>query len=76
MSNNKNKKKLCILIDMGVYNKVFDFAENNQLLNRRLVPGAIVEMGLNLFFKELQQRPLADIASEYLTTGKPGDIEK
>lgn len=76
MSNNKNKKKLCILIDLDTYNKVFDFAENNQLLNRRLVPGAIVQMGVNLFFKELQTRPLEDIAGEYLTTGKPGDIGK
>lgn len=66
MSKRKSKKRFSALIHESTYNKVNDFVQNNELITARLVPGAVLEMGLNLFFKEVQQRPLEDIAVEYL----------
>ena len=72
MSNRKSKKRFSALIHESTYNKVNDFVQNNELITARLVPGAVLEMGLNLFFKEVQQRPLEDITVEYLL-GDGGD---
>ena len=72
MSKRKSKKRFSALIHESTYNKVNDFVQNNQLITARLVPGAVLEMGLNLFFKEVQQRPLEDITVEYLL-GDGGD---
>ena len=72
MSNIKSKKRFSALIHESTYNKVNDFVQNNELITARLVPGAVLEMGLNLFFKEVQQRPLEDITVEYLL-GDGGD---
>ena len=67
MSKRKSKKRFSALIHEDTYNKVNDFVQNNELITARLVPGAVLEMGLNLFFKEVQKRPLEEIAVEYLT---------
>ena len=78
MSNIKSKKRFSALIHESTYNKVNDFVQNNELITARLVPGAVLEMGLNLFFKEVQQRPLEDIAVEYLTKSDadaPGGVK-
>lgn len=72
MSKRKSKKRFSALIHESTYNKVNDFVQNNELITARLVPGAVLEMGLNLFFKEVQQRPLEDITVEYLL-GDGGD---
>ena len=76
MERKTNKKRFSALIHEKTYNNVSDFVKNNELITTRLTPGSVLEMGLNLFFKELEKRPLEDIAVEYLTTGKPGDIAK
>ena len=73
MNNRTNKKRFSALIHESTYNKVDEFVKNNELITGRLVPGAVLEMGLNLFFKEVSKRPLEDIAVEYLADGKPGD---
>ena len=78
MSNIKSKKRFSALIHESTYNKVNEFVQNNELITARLVPGAVLEMGLNLFFKEVQQRPLEDIAVEYLTKSDadaPGGVK-
>ena len=76
MKNRSKKKRFSALIHESTYDKVNDFVKNNELITARLVPGAVLEMGLNLFFKEVSQRPLEEIAAEYLTDGNPGDPAK
>lgn len=70
MANRKNKKKMAVLINENTYNKLFDFVKNNELMTARLVPGLCVDMALSLFFKEVEKRPLEDIAVECLSDGK------
>jgi len=74
MSNRTNKKRFSALIHESTYNKVNEFVKNNELITAKLVPGAILEIGLNLFFKEVEKRPLEDIAVEYLTDA-PGSVK-
>lgn len=74
MKRKTNKKRFSALIHESTYNNVSDFVKNNELITTRLTPGSVLEMGLNLFFKELEKRPLEDIAVEYLTDGNPGAI--
>ena len=76
MTNRTNKKRFNAFINESTYNKVDEFVRNNELITGRLVPGTVLEISLELFFKELQKRPLEDIAAEYLIGSKPGDIAK
>ena len=76
MTNRTNKKRFNAFINESTYNKVDEFVRNNELITGRLVPGTVLEISLELFFKELQKRPLEDIAAEYLIGGKPGDNAK
>lgn len=72
MQRKTDKKRFSALIHKDTYNNVSDFVKNNELITTRLTPGTVLEIGLNLFFKELEKRPLEDIAIEYLTDCKPG----
>ena len=72
MSKIENKKRFSALISINTYNKVSEFVKQNELITTKLVPGTVLEIGLNLFFKELESRPLEDIAVEYLTENMPG----
>ena len=72
MTNRTNKKRFNAFINESTYNKVDEFVKNNELITGRLVPGTILEIGLNLFFKELEKRPFEQIAIEFLEDGKPG----
>lgn len=76
MTNRTNKKRFNAFINESTYNKVDEFVRNNELITGRLVPGTVLEISLELFFKELQKRPLEDIAAEYLIGGKAGDNAK
>ena len=67
MKNIKSKHRLGVWIDENTYTDLHRVCNTNRLLTGRLTPGVIVEIGLNLFFKELEKRPLEDIAVEYLT---------
>ena len=67
MQRKTNKKRFSAFIHEDTYNKVSEFVKTNELITTRLTPGTVLEMGLNLFFKELEKRPLEDIAVEYLT---------
>lgn len=64
---NNNKKRFSAFIHAETYNKVSEFVKENELITTRLTPGTVLEMGLNLFFKELEKRTLEEIAVEYLT---------
>ena len=64
---NNNKKRFSAFIHAETYNKVAEFVKENELITSRLTPGTVLEMGLNLFFKELELKPLEEIAIEYLT---------
>lgn len=72
MAKRTNKKRFSALIHESTYNKVNEFVKENELITARLVPGAILEMGLNLFFEEVEKKSLEDIAAEYLTKDNPG----
>ena len=75
--NKINKKhRLGVWIEENSYTELHKICKTNRLLTGRLTPGVIVEIGLNLFFKELEKRPLEDIAVEYLTNGNaPGGVK-
>lgn len=76
MKNIKSKHRLGVWIDENTYTDLHRVCKTNRLLTGRLTPGVIVEIGLNLFFKELEKRPLEDIAVEYLTNGNaPGGVK-
>ena len=75
MSKSKDKKRFSALINAETYNKVSDFVNENTLITTRLTPGSVLEIGLNLFFKELESRPFEDIAVEYLIGYNGGDAE-
>ena len=77
--HNNNKKRFNAFIHESTYNKVAEFVKTNELITTKLNPGTVLEIGLNLFFKELENRPLEDIAVEYLIKDYPattgGDAE-
>ena len=76
MKNRTKKKRFSALIHESTYNKVNEFVQNNELITARLVPGAVLEMGLNLFFKEVEKRPLEELAAEYLTNAPGGAADE
>lgn len=53
MNNRQNKKRFSALINESTYNRVNEFVRNNELITGKLVPGSILEIGLQLFFKEV-----------------------
>ena len=67
MKRTANKKRFSALIHENTYNKVSEFVKENELITTKLTPGSILEMSINIFFKELETRKLEDIAVEYLT---------
>lgn len=69
----ENKRRFSALIHENTYNKVKNFVKENELITTRLTPGTVLEIGLNLFFKELEKRPLEEIAVEYLIDNAAND---
>ena len=67
MQKASNKKRFNAMIQAETYDKVKKFTKENELVTTKLTPGTVLEMGLNLFFKELETRTLEEIAVEYLT---------
>lgn len=68
-----DKKRFSAFIQAETYDKVKNFTVENELITTRLNPSSVLEMGLNLFFKELETRSLEDIAGEYLAEYKEMD---
>lgn len=76
MLKNIDKKRFNAMIHKSTYDKVNDFVKSNELINTRVTPGTILEIGLNLFFSEVEKRPFEDIAIEYLTNfDAPGGVK-
>ena len=75
-TRSQNKKRFSALIHENTYNKVSDFVKENELITTKLTPGSVLEMGLELFFKELESRPLEAIAVEYLTKSDAVKVEE
>ena len=75
MSKSKDKKRFSALINADTYNKVSEFVKENSIINTKITPGSVLEMGLNLFFKELENKTLEDIAVEYLIGYDGGDAK-
>ena len=78
MKKINNKHRLGVWIEENTYTDLHRVCKTNRLLTGRLTPGVIVEIGLNLFFKELEKRPLEEIAIEYLTKSDadaPGGVK-
>ena len=76
MTTIKSKHRLGVWIEENSYTELHKICKTNRLLTGRLTPGVIVEIALRLFFKELEKRPLEDIAVEYLTNGNaPGGVK-
>ena len=78
MNKINNKKRFSAFINENTYNNVKTFVKENELITTKLTPGTVLEIGLNLFFKELEKRPLEDIAVEYLTKSDadaPGGVK-
>ncbi len=75
MQVSNDKKRFSALIHKTTYNNVSEFVKSNELITTKLTPGTVLEIGLNLFFKELQSKSLEDIAVEYLTNYNPGDAD-
>ena len=73
MIKNENKKRFNALIHENTYNKVSEFVKENELITTRITPGTILEISLNLFFSEVEKRPLEEIAVEYLTKTASND---
>lgn len=73
MKRTTNKRRFSALIHEETYNKVSEFVKENELITTKLTPGSVLEMSIQLFFRELDNRPLEDIAVEYLTTGGATD---
>ena len=69
MNNRQNKKRFSALINESTYNRVNEFVRNNELITDKLVHSSILEIGLQLFFKEVEKRPFEELTVEYLTTG-------
>lgn len=63
----QSKERLNVRIRANTYRKLNDFCKENELVTTQLSKGTIVEMGLGLFFKEIQKRPLEDIAVEFIS---------
>ena len=75
MKRTDNKQRFSALIHENTHSKVKEFVKENELITTKLTPGSILEMSLNLFFKELETRPLEDIAVEYLIN-YPSEVNK
>ena len=75
MKKATNKKRFNSFIHEETYNKVKEFTKENELITTNLNPSSILEIGLNMFFKEVEKRPLEEIAIEYLTEKGGAELE-
>lgn len=67
MKNIKDKERFSVFITSETNRKAHEFIKNNDLIMERLTLASMMEMALNLFFKEVETRNLESIAIDYLT---------
>ena len=67
LKENEDKKRFSVFINAETNKKAHEFVKNNDLIMDRLTLASMMEMALNLFFKEVETRNLESIAIDYLT---------
>lgn len=75
MSKINEKKRFNAFIQAETYDKVNEFVANNELITTRLTAGTILEIGLKLFFQEIQKKPLETIVAEQLIQSEKVGVE-
>lgn len=66
MENKTEKQRFSVFITAKTYNKAHEFVKDNDLIMERLTLASVMEMSLNLFFKEVEAKNLETVAMEYL----------
>lgn len=66
MQNKQNKKRFSVFINAETNKKAHEFVKDNNLIMERLTLASVMEMALNLFFKEVESRDIESIAIDYL----------
>lgn len=66
MENNRNKERFSVFINAETNKKAHEFVKDNDLIMERLTLASVMEMALNLFFKEVESRNLESVAVDYL----------
>ena len=70
-TNRKDKARFSAWITKETYNRVNEVVRNNEIITARLVPGTVLEIGLNIFFAEIDKgRTVEELAAEYLTDAR------
>lgn len=66
MNNKRDKERFSVFINAETNEKAHNFVKDNDLIMERLTLASVMEMALNLFFKEVENRNLESVAIEYL----------
>lgn len=66
MVNKRNKERFSVFINAETNKKAHEFVKDNNLIMERLTLASVMEMALNLFFKEVESRDIESIAIDYL----------
>lgn len=66
MKNNREKERFSVFINAETNKKAHEFVKDNDLIMERLTLASVMEMSLNLFFKEVEAKNLETVAMEYL----------
>ena len=66
MENKRDKERFSVFINAETNEKAHNFVKDNDLIMERLTLASVMEMALNLFFKEVESRNLESVAIEYL----------
>lgn len=66
MNNKRDKERFSVFINAETNEKAHNFVKDNDLIMERLTLASVMEMALNLFFKEVESRNLESVAIEYL----------
>ena len=75
MSKRESKRRFSALISEKSHSKVSNICKTQEIVNTKITPGTVLELGLLLLFRELENgRPLEDMIVEYLT-GSGGAAE-
>lgn len=61
------KKRLNVYIKTETHKKLTEYVKDNKPFFAQLHKGTVVELGLSLFFEELEKRPLEEMMMEFLS---------
>lgn len=73
--NNQGKKRLNIYISNENYSILSDLSKNNnQFTDNNLTKSRLVDLGLTLLFKELENKKLKDLGLDIVFKGGDSDV--